>query len=376
MKKTKVIIPALGLLVLSTAASVTGTVAWFSANNRVNVSGMKVSTKVKGNLLIAANNSSDSNYSSSDLLQEVSGVLEPVSSINGIDFYYTKENVSGTGATTDVLLETYSTDSAFATYYDVAGAKAFVDYTFYVKATSDADNQKVIISKLNLLYNGSALGEEKAWRVAIFAQEVNENTAAAALASGQLKSIVAPAASPASLYFTSGQAYSTAGTAATQENPAVPAAKADVTNLAANANIGTIENKGTTQRFYVAVRLFLEGEDKTCNNDTFATLTEEYTLNLTCELSESNGANQLVSQAAAIATPSAGAVATVAKATEGLNDDLASYQWQKYNAGSWSDINGQTSATLAAQTADDVVRCKVVTAQNGTYYSNAITLIA
>ena len=32
MRKSKVIIPALGVLILSTAASVTGTVAWFTAN--------------------------------------------------------------------------------------------------------------------------------------------------------------------------------------------------------------------------------------------------------------------------------------------------------------------------------------------------------
>ena len=372
MKKTKVIIPALGLLVLSTAASVTGTVAWFSANNRVNVNGMKVSTKVKGNLLIAASNSSDANYSSSDLTQnDVGGILEPVSSVNGIDFFYTKEKVSGTGATTDTILEAYSTDSAFATYYDVTGAKAFADYRFYVKATSDLDNQKVILSKLNLLYNGSALGEEKAWRVAVFAQTVEEGADAVALASGQLKTILAPSASPASLYFTSGEAYSTAG-----ELPSTPATKASVSNLGYAANIGTILTKGTTQRFFIDVRLFLEGEDKTCNNDTFATLTEEYTLNLTCELSSSDGATQLASQAAAIATPAAGAIASVAKATTGLNDDLTAYQWQKYSAGSWSDISGQTTASLAAQTAGDVVRCKVTTATYCEYYSNAITLIA
>lgn len=34
MKKSKIIVPALGLLLLSTAASVSGTVAWFTANNK------------------------------------------------------------------------------------------------------------------------------------------------------------------------------------------------------------------------------------------------------------------------------------------------------------------------------------------------------
>ena len=37
MKKSKVIVPALGLLLLSTAASVTGTVAWFTANKSVEI---------------------------------------------------------------------------------------------------------------------------------------------------------------------------------------------------------------------------------------------------------------------------------------------------------------------------------------------------
>ena len=53
MKKTKIIIPALGMLLLSTAASVSGTVAWFSMNASVTVTGMTVTTKVSSNLQIA-----------------------------------------------------------------------------------------------------------------------------------------------------------------------------------------------------------------------------------------------------------------------------------------------------------------------------------
>ena len=45
MKKTKIIIPAMGLLLLSTAASVTGTVAWFAANATVTATGMSVTAK-------------------------------------------------------------------------------------------------------------------------------------------------------------------------------------------------------------------------------------------------------------------------------------------------------------------------------------------
>lgn len=55
MKKTKVIIPALGLLLLSTAASVTGTVAWFSMNNTASVSGMQISVNSNATYLLISN---------------------------------------------------------------------------------------------------------------------------------------------------------------------------------------------------------------------------------------------------------------------------------------------------------------------------------
>ena len=55
MKKTKVIIPALGLLVLSTAASVTGTVAWFSMNTTVDANNMVVSVNSNSTYLLVSN---------------------------------------------------------------------------------------------------------------------------------------------------------------------------------------------------------------------------------------------------------------------------------------------------------------------------------
>ena len=52
MKKTKIIVPALGLLLLSTAASVTGTVAWFAANTTVTATGMSVTVKSDSTFLL------------------------------------------------------------------------------------------------------------------------------------------------------------------------------------------------------------------------------------------------------------------------------------------------------------------------------------
>lgn len=57
MKKTKIIIPALGMLLLSTAASVTGTVAWFAANASVSANGLVVTAKSENTYLLISKTS-------------------------------------------------------------------------------------------------------------------------------------------------------------------------------------------------------------------------------------------------------------------------------------------------------------------------------
>ena len=59
MKKTKVIIPALGVLLLSTAASVTGTVAWFSMNQTVTANNMSVTIKSDAAFLLIGTGAQD-----------------------------------------------------------------------------------------------------------------------------------------------------------------------------------------------------------------------------------------------------------------------------------------------------------------------------
>ena len=52
MKKSKIIIPALAMLVMSTAATVTGTVAWFTMNTTASAEGMVVAAKTNGSLVV------------------------------------------------------------------------------------------------------------------------------------------------------------------------------------------------------------------------------------------------------------------------------------------------------------------------------------
>lgn len=53
MKKSKVLVPALGILCLSTAAAVTGTVAWFTASNAIDISGMTFTAEAEHSMVIA-----------------------------------------------------------------------------------------------------------------------------------------------------------------------------------------------------------------------------------------------------------------------------------------------------------------------------------
>ena len=78
MKKTKIIIPALGLLLLSTAASVTGTVAWFAANATVSATGMQVTAK-SDSVFLEISGSHDSGVYSDVGTADIDAELFPVS---------------------------------------------------------------------------------------------------------------------------------------------------------------------------------------------------------------------------------------------------------------------------------------------------------
>ncbi|MCQ2087260.1 MAG: hypothetical protein MJZ37_04210 [Bacilli bacterium] len=77
MKKSKILVPALAMLVMSTAATVTGTVAWFSMNTAVRATGMTVTAKSESTFLVISKTSTLATLDEIDL--GVSGTLLPVS---------------------------------------------------------------------------------------------------------------------------------------------------------------------------------------------------------------------------------------------------------------------------------------------------------
>jgi hypothetical protein len=355
----KKLIPAAGMLALSASMLATSTYAWFTMNKAVTVTGMTLKTKVSSNLLICDTNQ-EADYVTA-LSQTRKALLEPVSSATGANgsFYYTldakangdgtanavyseynetttldnltnagkakadynfnlKYGISGTGstATGDTDEAKWASKIEAANMSDpTAPAYGYVDYVFYLKATSDAANQEIVMTECNLKRNNAAIPDansavtekDNAWRVAVF---VNDITAAGGQGtSGALGNSTVGATDPAT---GTAKAILTRANATTQNKVDATIDKeqalsgtgpafTDVTyNTWAANNLGKITNAGATAYYKVTVRVWLEGEDVSCKSSTYAALTDSYTLDTKFELLDTGN-----SSAVAIIGPTA-----------------------------------------------------------------------
>lgn len=319
----KKIMTAASMLLLSTFMLSSATYAWFTMNRSVEVTGMEVRTKVSSNLLICTTNL-DADYSANTLSQTRKALLEPASSINGATgtFYYTtdakasgqKANATDTtpyivyaeNAATPVANATAGKnnyDSAFNSAYGLGDSGVFtaanitlddsaardgagygyIDYVFYLKATSDAANQAINMTQCDLDYNpsgtASAIDSGFAWRTAIFALDITDSKAGNGLYTTE---DIATAENQKGLI-------AMANSVNWEANKAVASTTATGTvlnNGSSGVVLGTITAANTTKYYKVVVRLWLEGEDQSCNTKTYAALTDDYSLDLKFELGQ------------------------------------------------------------------------------------------
>jgi hypothetical protein len=337
---------AIAMTLVSTVALGSSTYAWFTMNKDVSVTGMQLQTKVSGNLLICQTNN-EANFSSTQLSQVRSALLEPVSTVNAATdkFFYTLDAAADgqkiTAATTDpyVLYDEASgttitgadkiddngyassgaakakVDTAFNAAYGITAtanaavntnAYGYVDYDFYLKAISDAANQSINVTWCNMLYNANESGSDAvlgdnndAWRVAIFAKDITSDrtdgtlystdltTYTSGTESTNLKAILAP---DGATYFTAGKAVSVANAA-----PSV-----NVSKLSSSAVIDTFGSTiGETRYYKVTVRVWLEGEDNTCYSANYSTVEVLYKLDLGFELGKGTAVTKIGSSTTA-----------------------------------------------------------------------------
>lgn len=324
----KKLIPAAGSLMVSAVMLATSTYAWFTMNKTVTVTGMEMKTTVGSNLLISATNA-ESGFSTS-LEQSRKALLEPVSTVNGVNYFYTV-NAKGNGdaisddytayseaavgdpqtnsnATTTALEKT-GYDATFNTRYgitspaetDFGTAYGYVDYAFYLKATSTEASQQVVMTDLNLLYNNAGITDspmaDKAWRAAVFVKKFgdgNQTSCGTGVAPGE-----SGGGTLVSILKRTGAANQTANYAVSAAATAPTEISSSVRDQAVIVDDSITVN--TTEYYYVVIRVWLEGEDTTCTSNTYATLTNNW--KLTAKFDLQTGASGAVTTIGSV-TPS------------------------------------------------------------------------
>ncbi|MCQ2399290.1 MAG: hypothetical protein MJ072_02155, partial [Clostridia bacterium] len=168
----------------------TSTFAWFSMNTKVSASGMQVKANVGGSLMIAACETTttavvaESSFENGFVTTSAATTLDPVSTVNGKDFYYTStKNVTGSGAASSATYVKVTgdgaSDSGFATAYG-SEVRAYVDYAFQLKATNTSGSANYVnFTSVKLTYGGSTSSSE-AFRVAIFVDDMGTTGTTAA----------------------------------------------------------------------------------------------------------------------------------------------------------------------------------------------------
>ena len=288
----KKLIPALALLLVSAVMLATSSFAWFSMNTSVTVTGMSVTAKVNDNLQIAPTTvdgtakEADSAFKYGYVMTHTSQLLEPVSTINGVNFFYTStKNVtaSGDAATDTYVAYNHADTSLFDENYGTTGAKGYVEYAVQLKADNASNAIKYVnLKELNITYAGTA-ADQKAFRVAVFVDDMGADgsTPATVPSTTTLKSILAMTGSA---YYTSGKAVNSATTLDSLNGA-----------LGVAANIGSVA-ANNTRYFKVVVRLWLEGEDTTCTNATFASLNQTWDFDLKFQLEDATGGVAVLNQ--------------------------------------------------------------------------------
>lgn len=142
MKKSKILAPALAILCLSTAASVTGTVAWFAANNVVSATGMSVHSTLPSSLAISAAVLPVGQATSVTLTTE-SQALNPVS-----HWGFTNEGVVSEGSGGDLYSVVNGEDVDPATglalsgetltFAPASGDQYYTDFVVYIGSVGEA----------------------------------------------------------------------------------------------------------------------------------------------------------------------------------------------------------------------------------------------
>jgi hypothetical protein len=320
------------MLAVSTMMLATSTYAWFTMNKEVTITGMEVKTHVGTNLLIQKSTLAGTAIEAQsgfvkDETQLIQAVLEPTSTVDGKNFFYTVDaKADGSklhtpiGTADDATInytsyadglgdassteyankfsQDYEASKEFVNGFVTAAAAPFyndykdkavgyVDYVYQLKATnSNAEGtQNINLTRLDLTYNGATDGN-KAYRAAVFVSDaINEDGTFAdwsTTITPTVKAIYCPASAT---NFEAGKAVD----GADSRNNVSYIGDSNTDTAVALATVPA----NSIKYYKVVVRLWIEGEDTTCNTSTFKALTDKWSLDMTMELDQGTGVTAL-----------------------------------------------------------------------------------
>ncbi|MBP5307782.1 MAG: hypothetical protein J6Z34_01465 [Clostridia bacterium] len=273
------------------------TFAWFSLNTSVTVTGMKVSTRVASTIYVADDTldgnsiKSNANFGSS-VSRGITALLLPVSTVNGTAFFYTTDAKADGDKESAPEVKPYvayspTNTTSFNERYNAAGAVGYVDYAVQLKvvnADTDGSNaaNNIKITDLTLNYESDDIGAEAAlsFRVAVFVKDITSASAADIPGVGDLTGIYAHV-NAANHKDVGGNNY------AVSEAGAAPTRLLENYNAAAGQLVEVPDNK--TSVYKVVLRLYIEGEDTACTNETFLRLTDGWSLSVRFDLDPAGG---------------------------------------------------------------------------------------
>ena len=259
------------MVVVAAIALGSSTYAWFAINGKVTATGMDFTTTVQNNLFIAndAGNtkSAEANFGTT-INQKKGGLLQPVSTVDGISYFYSKTtNVLASGNVKEMTWDTYDANNttAFDANYNTSGAKGYYDYVYQLKGVAAAETN-INLNKLDLIYGGTSNNDQKAYRVAVFAQDITTTTAGTVATSDLIKIYSVENATN----FEDGKAV----------NSTTTRANVSAANVQLKIKAPTVSGYENGTYYKITVRLWLEGDDNTCNNTTFMKLDDKWRLDM------------------------------------------------------------------------------------------------
>lgn len=273
MKKSKVIIPALGMLLLSTAASITGTVAWFTANNLVNVGGMTVKAEAEQGIVVSNEDkttwktSADAKHTGEDLAFVPTSTSTTTSWYHGFaanaangQEYESIEAISPVDNLTTPATYGAANDGAYGFLDTSAWKHVYLLNSFYIQSSSiNAINaQDVFVRDFSATTASQELS--KALRVAVVKHGQSTPVIVAPVAGADLSYAVGP---------TNGKTNFTAVAAANTN--------VNTLELESNVTIPAYTSNGANALQY-DVFVYFEGEDEACKSNNIEAQLEALTV--------------------------------------------------------------------------------------------------